>query len=103
MKKLIIILISIFLLLGFVVFSTYFVDLMRISAGKEPLFAICTTEMNDGGSKVYYGLGYQIIMWKRLTDEPDILNVGYEIHLLFQFVDPLNGPNVELANVYQAE
>ncbi len=101
MKKALILLCIVFgllLLLGCAAVGAYHVDTSRVEGGEPPLFSICTTTLNDGGSKVYYGIGYQIIVWNQMTSGPNRYKTGYESHLLTQFVDPLNGPNVALTN-----
>lgn len=35
----------------------------------RPIFAICTTIYKDGGTSIYYGLGYKIIKYKRFEGD----------------------------------
>ena len=55
--------------------------------------------LNDGGTTIYYGVGYQLIDWKIIDSEEIIkikYKVGKELHVL-RYINPLTDkPNVEL-------
>mgnify|MGYP005777741445 FL=1 len=46
------------------------VDMKRVEAKEEPIFAIQTDVVNDGGSTIYMGLGYKIINYVKPTSPP---------------------------------
>ena len=76
--------------------GTYHYDKAMAADGKEPEFVIHMAVINDGGSKVYYGLGYQIIMWNQLTSDSQTKLKDTETHFLFDIVNPLDGPAIRL-------
>lgn len=49
-------------LVGFSVL-TYNANIKRLNNGEEPSFIFRTDDMLDGGSKIYYGLGFHVIKW----------------------------------------
>lgn len=46
---------------------TFLIDQSRISANKKPLAALLVGEVKDGGTKIYYGIGYKIIAYDKLN------------------------------------
>lgn len=95
--KFLIIILAIMFVMAMFSICTYHYDKTMATNGNEPKFVIHTVTINDGGSKVYYGLGYQIIMWNQLTsDDSQIKLKGTETHFLFDMVDPLDGPTISL-------
>ena len=110
-KKIIIVsLISviIFSILICVSLVTYNIDKRRVFNDETPKFIISKNGMNDGGTGIYYGLGYQIIKWKcmhgnygeNFDDDEGYYYVGIECHYLFEMIDPVQGPSIELELVY---
>ena len=89
--------VAVLLSVSFLVFGI--VDYNRFFAGKEPLFIVKCDVLNDGGTKIYYGIGYQLIDWKKI-DSTDIKKINYlvgkEYHFLTQQIDPKDGPQIEL-------
>lgn len=83
-------------------FITYTIDKSLIVRDSDPWFCIETMALKDGGTKMYYGLGYQIIKWNYLSeknvDGKEIYGVehGFEIHRFPSFVDWKEGPTVDL-------
>ena len=73
-KKTKILIISILILYFLVSLSLVFLwmDYGRILKGGTPLFSINTSTYKDGGSEVYYGLGYRIIRWYQLQKDSKI-------------------------------
>ncbi len=52
-------------------------DIVNIKIyNKSPSFAICTKTYNDGGSKVYYGLGYKVIKYNQRNGRKGV-TVGF--------------------------
>ena len=103
------ILIIIFSMLICVSLVTYNIDKQRALNGETPKFIISKNGMNDGGTVMYYGFGYQIITWKQFPGnygEPlddDIVGyyyIGIEFHYLFNMIDPMQGPSIELDFVH---
>lgn len=47
----------------------FITDFSLAKADKSPIFAVPLVVYKDGGSKEYYGLGYKIIKYMRLTAE----------------------------------
>lgn len=97
LKNKAIIVILICLVLFFVVSGIFYqVDYRRVVTGQEPILAIHTVRYDDGGTTCYYGLGYQIIKWKRLSSEYGRYLTGVERHYLFGMAIPPDSPQVEL-------
>lgn len=86
-----------FLVCFFIIFGL--IDVCRFSKGKPPIFIVKSDVLNDGGTKIYYGIGYQMIEWKKI-DDTELQKVQYligrEFHFLFWQIDPKNGPKIEL-------
>ena len=86
-----------------ITFALYSVDCVRVDNQQKPLFCIVLIGVDDGGTKVYRGFGYQIIVWRRLTS-PGMYLYGVERHFLFGIVDPfINGPSIPLINITEDE
>lgn len=88
--------VTVLLLICFVLFGA--VDIIRFRIGKAPVFIIKEEHLNDGGTTVYYGVGYQLIDWKKIDSNviSDIqYRVGREYHI-FSCYDVTEGPTVEL-------
>lgn len=70
---------------------TYTLDKNAINNGDKPKFIIKSVSYKDGGTTIYYGLGYQIISWHKLEDrEENNLDkqgflVGTEVHRFPQY------------------
>ena len=64
-----IVLLGIFLLLALIFFA---IDYLRIQKQEKPIFCILKDEVNDGGTKIYLGLGYKIIDFNTLEGFDDI-------------------------------
>lgn len=76
--------VAILLLICFILFGV--VDIVRFRTGKEPVFIVKEEHLNDGGTTVYYGIGYQLIDWKKMdsTVITEIqYRVGRECHIFF--------------------
>lgn len=73
------------------------IDIYRFTNDREPLFIIKKEYVNDGGTTVYYGVGYQLISWK-VIDDRDIVDITYlsgkEYHII-SFRDVEDGPTIE--------
>ena len=81
-KAVIILFVSVFLVF-IISFSMYSIDSLRIKKNTNPIFTFYTVDLNDGGSKIYYGLFYQIIKWKPIDEQEKI-----EKHYIINFKDP---------------
>lgn len=92
-----VLLVAVLLCCSFLAFGI--VDYNRFFAGEEPIFIVKCDVLNDGGTKIYYGIGYQLIDWKKI-DSTDIKNINYlvgkECHFFTQQIDPKDGPEIEL-------
>lgn len=81
---------------------TYSIDKTLIGKDSDPWFCKKTVGLKDGGTKVYYGLGYQIIKWNKIkikTVNGEYIHGvehGFEIHRYPHFVDFEKGPTVDL-------
>lgn len=54
----------------FIVWLAFFItDISLANSNKSPLFAIPIVMYKDGGSTEYYGLGYKVIKYVKLTAE----------------------------------
>ena len=80
------------LLICFTIFGI--IDIKRFQDGKEPVFIVEKIIEKDGGTTLYYGIGYQLISWNRLDEKGHF--VGKEYHIL-RYCDFLDGPSVPLA------
>ena len=93
-------LLFLFLALLSVFLITYNIDKQRATNNQEPMFILNKTALNDGGTQFYFGIGYQIIKWKIMADEPGWYYMGTEYHTLFNLrsIDELcaEGPLIEL-------
>ena len=61
MKKIVITALITLIILWAIIF---FIDYSRCSHLKEPLFVVAGLTADDGGSGIYYGLGYKVKMEK---------------------------------------
>lgn len=95
-KKRVIVAVIIITVCFIISLGTYFVDSKRIVNDKIPIFILHTDHLDDGGTTVYYGFGYQLIHWKRLTEITNQYLTGIETHYLFGWNNPLNDPKIEL-------
>lgn len=46
---------------------TFVLDRNAIEKGNKPSFALNLVRYKDGGSVVYYGLGYQVLRWHEMS------------------------------------
>ena len=58
----------------------YRIDCNRLYNNKKPILAIHIDELNDGGTKNYYGILYQIIDWQPIDGSEKI-----ETHFIFNY------------------
>lgn len=83
-------------------FTTYGIDARLIALDKAPKFCVITGRLKDGGTTLYYGVGYQIIKWNMLSSknvEGKIIHGiehGYEIHRFPFYRDWTEGPTIQL-------
>ncbi len=56
--KIVGIILGIIFLLGIIFFA---IDYNRAKNNEQPMFCVQIDEVNDGGSKIYLGLGYKVI------------------------------------------
>lgn len=59
--------IGIILIFFFLGLITFLFDNTRAAANKRPLFVLKLEDLKDGGTKVYYGIGYKIIAYNKLN------------------------------------
>ena len=65
-----------------IVFFT--IDLIRVNQQKLPIFCIhlSFTDVADGGTKVYFGLGYKVIAYHKTRFDETGKDIGYQgIHI----------------------
>ena len=62
--KIILIIVAILIVLAVAFFLT---DVSRAKNGEKPIFCILQDEVNDGGTKIYLGLGYKVIHFHTLN------------------------------------
>ena len=71
------------------------VDIVSVSKyEKGPYFAIRTNELNDGGTKIYHGIGYKVIKYNQLQGRRDI-EIG--TWSLDYDVEPITIEDIDLA------
>ncbi|MDE7398663.1 MAG: hypothetical protein K2N06_03955 [Oscillospiraceae bacterium] len=71
-KTLLIVCVVVIVLLGFFSIGTYNINVAQINNGKAPLFIFSTNVVNDGGTRIYKGLGYHIIEWSSYIENVDL-------------------------------
>lgn len=49
--------------------SIFIIDFISIKTIKRPIFMIRTSILKDGGTKIYYGLGYKVIKYNTLNED----------------------------------
>ena len=80
-------------------FATFAVDSRKVSEAKQPLFVVrALPAIKDGGSAIYYGVGYQVIRWHKM-EQPDKRLLAYEIHRIPFFKNFNKGPELNLKYV----
>ena len=67
--KIIGIIIGIIILLGIIFFA---IDYNRAKNNEQPMFCVQIDEANDGGTKIYLGLGYKVIDFNTLSGFDDV-------------------------------
>ena len=70
--KIFAIIVSIIILVSVIFFA---IDYNRAKSNKAPIFCILKTEVNDGGTKIYLGLGYKVIDFNT-SDGYDDVQIG---------------------------
>lgn len=87
----------------FVSFSvTYTIDHQRIRENHTPFFVYYKSDINDGGTIVFFGFGYHIVKWHRLIENSDYETgngdyvCGWDIHNGYDVSNTLSlGPQSE--------
>ena len=82
MKKLITIIIILIALWGII----FFIDYSRCSNFKEPIFVVSGVTADDGGSGIYYGLGYKVKIEKTISAEYGMSLVRVEMYMFNKFI-----------------
>ena len=67
--KIVGIILGIIILLGIIFFA---IDYNRARNNEQPMFCVQIDEVNDGGSKIYLGLGYKVIDFNTLSGFDDV-------------------------------
>ena len=83
MKKVVISILVILIVLWGVIF---FIDYSRCSQFKEPIFVVAGETVDDGGSGIYYGLGYKVKIEKNISAETGPILVKVEMYILDKFI-----------------
>jgi hypothetical protein len=85
------IIIMLLLLLYLVHKLTYQYDKNAIQNGNPPVFSIAFIRIKDGGSNIYYGVGYQILRWHTELETGE-RKIAYEIYKYPHYKDWKEGP-----------
>lgn len=82
-SKIVISILGIILVLWSIVFT---VDFIRCSCFMMPVFVVAGETADDGGSGIYYGLGYQVKVEKNISaeDGPELIKV--EMYMFDKFI-----------------
>ena len=67
MKKVLKIILIIIAILIVLAIAFFLVDASRAKNGEKPIFCMLKDEVNDGGTKIYLGLGYKVIHFHTLN------------------------------------
>lgn len=86
MNKNIKIVISIILILIIIWGVIFFADFFRCVNFKMPIFVISDETADDGGSGIYYGLGYKVIVEKNISAEYGVLLEKIEMYIGNKFI-----------------
>ena len=66
---------TLFIIIGGIIilcFIFFMADYSRVKQNKKPIFCILKGELNDGGTKIYLGLGYKVIDFHTISGFDDI-------------------------------
>ncbi len=85
-KKAIKIGVSLVMLLLVLWCAIFVTDYTRCGALQEPLFVVAGSTADDGGSGVYYGLGYTVVMQKHLSVEYGVVIESVQMMVLGKVV-----------------
>lgn len=78
-------------------FITYSIDSKRVSESRKPIFVVISLPLiKDGGSAIYYGIGYQVIKWHKIGTNLDERFIGLEIHRIPFFKSYEDGPDPDI-------
>lgn len=80
------IVISIILILIILWGVIFFIDFFRCVNFKMPIFVISDETADDGGSGIYYGLGYKVIVEKNISAEYGVLLEKIEMYIGNKFI-----------------
>lgn len=86
MKKSLKILIGIIILLIVLWGLVFFIDYSRCSNFKEPIFVVAGVTADDGGSGIYYGLGYKVKIQKTISAEYGPILLKVEMYMFDKFI-----------------
>lgn len=64
----------------------FFTDYLRCSNFKEPIFVVAGVTADDGGSGIYYGLGYKVKVEKTISSEYGPTLVRVEMYMFDKFI-----------------
>ena len=64
----------------------FFIDYIRCSNFKEPIFVVTRDTADDGGSGTYYGLGYKVKIEKTISAEYGPTLVRVEMYMFDKFI-----------------
>lgn len=80
------ILISVIIILLVLWGTIFFIDYSRCSNFKEPIFVLAGITADDGGSGIYYGLGYKVKIEKTMSVEYGPTLVRVEMYMFDKFI-----------------
>lgn len=66
--------------------TIFFIDYLRCSNFKEPIFVVAGITADDGGSGIYYGLGYKVKIEKTMSVEYGPTLVRVEMYMFDKFI-----------------
>jgi len=80
------IVVSVIIVLILLWVTIFYIDYLRCGNFKEPIFVIAKETADDGGSGIYYGLGYRVKIEKTISNDYGPTLVRVEMYVFDKFI-----------------